>query len=409
MDFFNVVSVEEGREILMKNFGDYNFKTEHVDLEHSINRVLGEDIYSTINVPEFNRSTVDGYAIKVEDSHGANQSIPSIINILGEVMMGEEINSSIKSGESFYVPTGGMIPEGSDGVVMVENADKMDSSTLLIYKPISQGENINYKGDDIKKGELILEKGRKITTGVIGVLAALGISKVCVYCKPGFYIISTGDEIIGIEDELTLGKIRDINSYTLGSLVHNVGGIVVGRKIVKDSYELLQNEVKKALDISDIVLLSGGSSVGTRDYTGKVINSFDGKGILFHGLAIKPGKPTIVGEANGKLICGLPGHPVSSIIVFKALLEYYIRKKMGVAEIIPRVKAIMEYNFRSDPGKETYQMIELRQEGGIFHGTPSFGKSGMISLLSESQGYIIIGSHEEGIYKGEEREVYLLQ
>ena len=409
MDFFNVVSVEEGREMLMENFGGYDLKTEHVDLEHSINRVLGEDIYSTINVPEFDRSTVDGYAIKVEDSHGANQSIPSIINILGEVMMGEAIDSSIKSGESFYVPTGGMIPEGADGVVMVENVEKMDSSTLLIYKPVSQGENINYKGDDIKKGELILEKGRKITTGVIGVLAALGISKVCVYCRPRFYIISTGDEIIGIEEELTLGKIRDINSYTLGSLVHNVGGIVVGRKIVKDSYELLQNEVKKAIDISDIVLLSGGSSVGTRDYTGKVINSFDGKGVLFHGLAIKPGKPTIVGEAGGKLICGLPGHPVSSIIVFKALIEYYLGKKMATTEITPRVKAIMDHNFRSDPGKETYQMIELRQEGGNFYGTPSFGKSGMISLLSESQGYIVIGSHEEGIYKGEEREVYLLQ
>ncbi len=409
MDFFNVVSVDEGRKILMENFGNYDIKTEYVDLEHSIDRVLGEDIYSAINVPEFNRSTVDGYAIKVEDSHGANQSIPSIINILGEVMMGEQTSSSIKSGESFYVPTGGMIPEGSDGVVMVEHVEKMDSNTLLIYKPISQGENINYKGDDIKKGELILKKGWKITTGAVGVLAALGISKVCVYCKPRFYIISTGDEIIDIEEELTLGKIRDINSYTLCSLVHNIGGIVVGRKIVKDSYELLQDEVKKAIDISDIILLSGGSSVGTRDYTGKVIDSFDGKGVLFHGLAIKPGKPTIVGEAGSKLICGLPGHPVSSIIVFKALLEYYIRKRMGIMEIIPRVKAIMDYNFRSDPGKETYQMIELRQEGENFYGVPSFGKSGMISLLSKSQGYIIIGSHEEGIYKGEEREVYLLQ
>ena len=408
MNFFNTVSVKEGREILTKNFGNYEIKTEYVDLEHSIGRVLGKDLYSTINVPEFNRSTVDGYAIKVEDSHGANRSIPSIINVLGEVMIGENIDFSIKSGESFYVPTGGMIPKGADGVIMIENVEKMDDNTLLIYKPISQGENINYKGDDIKKGELALEKGRKITTDVLGVLAALGISKVCVYCKPKFYIISTGDEIISIEEKLTLGKIRDINTYTLGSLVYEIGGTVVGRKIVKDNYELLQNEVRKAIDVSDIVLLSGGSSVGTRDYTSKVINSFDGKGVLFHGLAIKPGKPTIVGEAKGKLICGLPGHPVSSIVVFKALLEYYIRKKMGVKDILPRVRAIMDHNFPSDPGKETYQMVKLRQHDGVFYGTPAFGKSGMISLLSESQGYIIIGSHEEGIYKGEEREVYLL-
>lgn len=408
MDFFNVVSVEEGREILMENFKDYYFKTEYVDLDHSLNRILGKDIYSTTNVPEFNRSTVDGYAIKVEDSHGANQSIPSIIRVLGEVMIGEEINSSIKSGEAFYVPTGAMIPEGADGVIMIENVEKMDSDTLLLYKPISQGENINYKGDDIKKGELALEKGRRVTAEVIGVLAALGIPKVCVHRKPSFYIISTGDEIISIEEELAIGKIRDINSYTLSFLVHGVGGVVAGKKIIKDNYELLRDEVKKAMEISDIVLLSGGSSVGTRDYTSKVIDSFDGKGVLLHGLAIKPGKPTIVGEAGGKLICGLPGHPVSSIIVFRALLEYYIRKKMGITEITPRVKAIMDHNFRSDPGKETYQMVRLRQEEGIFYGTPSFGKSGMISLLSESQGYIIIGSHEEGVYKGEEREVYLL-
>ncbi len=407
MDFFNVVSVKDGRKILMENFKDYEFCTEYVDLEHSHNRILGEDVYSTINVPEFNRSTVDGYAIKVEDSHGADRSIPSIINILGEIMIGEKTDSSIKSGEALYVPTGGMIPKGSDGVIMVENVEKMDDNTLLVYKPISQGENINYKGDDIEEGSLALKKGREITAEVLGVLAALGIPKVCVYRKPKFYIISTGDEIIDIDEELTLGKIRDINSYTLASLVRGIGGTVVGRNIVGDDYQLLKDKVKKAIDISDIILLSGGSSVGTRDYTDKVIDSFNGKGVLLHGLAIKPGKPTIVGEANGKLICGLPGHPVSSIIVFKALLEYYIRKKMGMTKIAPKVKAVMDHNFPSDPGKETYQMLRLRQKGEILYGTPVFGKSGMISLLSESQGYTIIGSQEEGVYKGEERDVYL--
>lgn len=408
MDFFNVVTVEEGRTILMDNFKDYEFKREYIDIEDCLDRVLGEDIFSPINVPEFNRSTVDGYGIKVGDSHGANQSIPSIINILGEVKMGEAIKCSIKSGESFYVPTGGMIPEGSNGVIMIENTEKMDEDTLLIYKPISHGENIIYKGDDIKKGDLALEKGRKINTEALGVLAALGISKVDVYCKPKFYIISTGDEIIGIEEELTLGKIRDINSYTLSALIHNIGGVVVGKKIVKDDYELLQDEVKKALDISDIVLLSGGSSVGTKDYTKKVIDSFNGKGVLLHGLAIKPGKPTIVGEANGKLVYGLPGHVVSSIIIFKVLIEYFIRTKLGTKEITPRVNAIMDHNFASNPGKETYQMVKLRQENGVFYGTPTFGKSGMISLLSKSQGYIIIGAQVEGINKGEEREVFLL-
>lgn len=408
MEFFNVVSIKEGRTIMRDNFKDYELGIEYVNIENCLNRIIAEDIYSNIDVPEFNRSTVDGYSIKVEDSHGANESIPSIINILGKVNMGEVIKSSIRSGESYYVPTGGMVPEGSNGMIMIENTEKLDESTLLLYKPISEGENIIYKGDDIKKGELALEKGRKINTEVIGVLAALGLAKVPVYSKAKFYIISTGDEIISIEEELSLGKIRDVNSYTLSALIKNIGGEVVGKSIVKDVYELLKSEVEKALEISDIVIISGGSSVGTKDYTHKVIDSFNGKGVLFHGLAIKPGKPTIVGEANGKMICGLPGHVVSSIIVFKALLEYFIREKLRTKEITPRVKAIINHNFPSNPGLVTYQMVKLREEDGVFYATPTFGKSGMISLLSNSQGYIIIGAHEEGIYKGEEREVFLL-
>ena len=408
MEFFNVVSIKEGRSIMKENFKDYKFTLQYINIDNCLNRVLAEDIYSKINVPEFNRSTVDGYSIKAEDSHGATSSIPSIINILGEINMGEAIKSSVKSGEAYYVPTGGMIPEGANGMIMIENTEKMDENTILLYKPIFQGENIISIGDDIKKGELALEKGRRINAEVLGVLAALGVFQVPVYSKPKFYIISTGDELISIEEQLTLGKIRDVNSYTLTALIENVGGEFVGKSIIKDVYDLLQDEVKKALEISDIVLISGGSSVGTKDYTHKVIDSFNGKGVLFHGLAIKPGKPTIVGEANGKLICGLPGHVVSSIIVFKALLEYFVREKLGIEEIAPRIKAIMTNNFPSNPGLETYQMLKIKEEDGIFYGTPTFGKSGMISLLSKSQGYIIISAHEEGINKGAEREVYLL-
>ena len=205
-----------------------------------------------------------------------------------------------------------------------------------------------------------------------------------------------------------MGKVRDINSYALISMAENLGCEVVGRNIVKDDYDLLRDEVEKGLLAADIVLLSGGSSVGTRDYTDKVIASFGGKGVLIHGLAIKPGKPTIVGEGNGKLILGLPGHPVSSIVVFKALVEEFIRKGFGVTDLPPQVKASMENNFPSSPGKRTYHMVRLKKEGDGYIASPSFGKSGMISLLSQSQGYIVIKEHEEGIYKGEERVVYLL-
>ncbi len=408
MDFFNVVTVDEANEIIDKNFSEYKFETELVDLIYGTNRILAEDIISHINVPEFNRSTVDGYSIIVEDSHGSTESIPGMLNNIGKVEMGEKPKSDILRGQAIYTPTGGMLPESATGVIMIENAELMDEDTLLIYKPISKGENIIYKGDDIKKGDVALKKGRKLSPEAIGVLASLGVSKVKVYKKPRFYIISTGDEIIDIDEELTMGKVRDINSYALISMAENLGCEVVGRNIVKDDYDLLRDEVEKGLLAADIVLLSGGSSVGTRDYTDKVIASFGGKGVLIHGLAIKPGKPTIVGEGNGKLILGLPGHPVSSIVVFKALVEEFIRKGFGVTDLPPQVKASMENNFPSSPGKRTYHMVRLKKEGDGYIASPSFGKSGMISLLSQSQGYIVIKEHEEGIYKGEERVVYLL-
>ncbi|CCQ96202.1 MoeA protein [[Clostridium] ultunense Esp] len=408
MDFFDVVSTQEARNRIMRNFKEYEFKIEEISILEATDRILAESIYSNINVPEFNRSTVDGYAIKFKDSQGASESVPSLFNILGEVKMGETPKSSIKSGETMYVPTGGMIPEGADGMVMIEYTEKLDEENLMVYKPISFNENIVLKGDDIKKGEMVLKKGRRINPEVVGVLAALGIPKVKVYKRPKFYIISTGDEIIDIDEELELGKIRDINSYTLYSTIVKLGGEITGKTIVKDDYELLRKEVDKAIAISDIVLISGGSSVGTRDYTGKVIDSFNGKGVFVHGISIKPGKPTILGEGKGKLIVGLPGHPVSSIIVFKTIVEEYIYKKMGVIDYKLKTKVIMDFNFPSSPGQETYQMVKLENRDGKIYATPSFGKSGMITLLSNSDGYIIIKPYEEGIYKGEEREVYLL-
>lgn len=408
MDFFNVVSVEEAQRKVVEVFEDYIFEKEYIPLLETTHRILGEDIISNIDVPEFNRSTVDGYAIKSKESHGASESMPSLFNIIGEVHMGEVSKYNIKSGEAVYVPTGGMVPEGADGMVMIENTEKLDESTLMVYKSISFNENMILKGDDIKIGEIALEKGRRITPESIGVLAALGILQVNVYKKPKFYIISTGDEIIDLDEKLELGKVRDINSYALHSLIIRLGGEVVERTIVRDDYNLLRNEVEKAIGISDIVLISGGSSVGTRDYTAKVIDSFEGAGVFVHGMSIKPGKPTIVGEGEGKIIFGLPGHPVSSIMVFKAIVEYYVRHKMGIIDFTPKTKAIMDFNFPSSPGRETYQMVKLKEKDGKLYATPNFGESGMITLLADADGYIVIKTHEEGVYKGEEREVYLL-
>lgn len=408
MDFFNVVSVNRAKELILENFIDYKFETEVIDILNSQNRILSKDIISEVDVPGFDRSTVDGYAIDVGDSYGASESIPSILDIIGEVKMGKLENRKVVAGKTMYVPTGGMIPKGASGMIMIENTEKMDENTILLYKPISHGENIISRGDDIKRSSLILKKGRKTDASAMGVLGSLGIKNVEVFKRPKFYIISTGDEIIDIDEELTPGKIRDINFYSLYGLIEKLGGEVVGKQIVMDDFTLLKAATDRAIDLSDIVLISGGSSVGTRDYTYKVVDSFQGRGVFIHGMSIKPGKPTIIGEAKGKLVIGLPGHPVSSIIVFKALLEEYINKKLYVEHVIPQVNAKVEFNFPSSPGKTTYQMVRLEKRQGEYFALPSFGKSGMISMLSNSQGYIILEEYEEGIYKGEMRTIYLL-
>lgn len=407
MKFFNTITVNEAVETMNENFKDLTIGTESVDILNARGRILSKDIYSTINVPEFNRSTVDGYAILSRDSHGSTPSIPAMLNIIGKVEMGQYIDKEIKSGQAMYVPTGGMLPKGADGVIMIEDVELMDDTTLLTYKPISDGENIILKGDDIKKDELAIKTATKLNPEHVGVLAALGKTNIEVYEKIKFYIISTGDEIIDLDEELSIGKVRDINTYSLSAMIEELGGEVAGKNIISDDYDLLRNEVDKALDSSHIVLISGGSSVGVMDYTHKVIDSFKGKGVFIHGLSIKPGKPTIVGEGKKKPIIGLPGHPISSIIVFKALVEEFVSEKINMKVIKPRVNAIVASNFPSSPGKETYHMVKLKKDGNSYIASPVFGKSGMISLMSQADGYIIIKDHEEGIYKGEEREIYI--
>jgi len=407
MEFFRVVSVNDARDLIKNEFGNYRMGSEEVSLVQAQGRVLSDDVVSDINVPEFDRSTVDGYAIQVEDSHGATESIPSILEVLGEVLMGETPNYEVKTGQAVYVPTGGMMPMGATGMIMIENTEKMDQETVLLFKPISKGENMVFKGEDIKTGQVALQAGRRIGPNEIGVLASLGIKRVKVIKRPQVYILSTGDEVIDLDEELQMGKIRDINSYALSAMIKEMGAEVAGREIVKDNYELLMSGVKNALKEADIVLLSGGSSVGTRDYTHKVITDLKGKGVLAHGLSIKPGKPTIIGDGQGKLIVGLPGHPVSSIVVFKAIVQPYIQSLLKAPSHLRMVEAITTHNFPSSPGKETYHMVTLKEEDGKILATPSFGKSGMITLLSRSNGYIVIAEHEEGIDKGETREVYL--
>ena len=406
MDLFNVVSIKEAKDLIEKNFNVKPIK-EEVELLNSMDRVIYEDIISQINVPNFRRSTVDGYAVNSKDVAGASESMPAMMNYKGEVFMGKipEVNMDFP-GDCVYVPTGGMIPEGADSVVMVEYTERVHEDTVLINKPKAYGEKVVEIGEDIAKEEVIIKKGKRLRPYEIGVLSSLGITKVPVCRKPKVAIISTGDEIVDPNKDPKLGQVRDINSYILQASIIEDGGIPINYGIVRDDFNLLKNTVEKAIEDTDIVLISGGSSVGKKDVTIDVINSLGDPGVFVHGIAIKPGKPTIIGKAKDKIIFGLPGHPLSAAIVYKIIVKYYIDKIAGAKEEVFPIICKFNINYHSAKGREEYLPVTLNWERDEIIASPVFSKSGLISGFSKAYGFIKIDKNLEGIKKDEKVFVY---
>lgn len=406
MDLFNVVSIEEARNLIEKNF---NIKplSEKVKLLDSMGSVIYEDIISKINVPHFRRSTVDGYAVNSKDVAGASESMPAMMNYKGEVLMGKKPEVSIDfSGDCIYVPTGGMLPEGADSVVMVEYTEKVHEDTVLIDKATAYGENVVEIGEDISEGEVIIKKGKKLRPYEIGVLSSLGIYKVPVCRKPKVAVISTGDEIVAPHETPKEGEVRDINSYLLEACIIEDGGVPVNYGVIRDDFELLKSTVNKAVDEADIVLISGGSSVGKKDVTIDVINSLGEPGVFVHGIAVKPGKPTIIGKVKDKIVFGLPGHPLSAAIVYKVMVKYYIDKITGRQEEIFPIVCKFDINYHSAKGREEYLPVTLSWQGDEIIASPVFSKSGLISGFSKAYGFVKINKNLEGLKKGEKVFVY---
>ncbi len=396
LNFFKVASVSDAQDrissLLRRCRG-----IERISLRDSRGRILAEDIHSQEDVPNFNKSTVDGYAVLAKDTYGASESLPTILSNIGRIEMGEKPGFSLNAGQCAYVPTGGMLPEGSTGVVMVEYSEELGDEAFL-HSSVSNGENIIYRGEDISEGEIILDRGSEMTPENIGALAAAGVMELPVYRKTVFSIISTGDEIRDTSSGIETAQVRDINSYTIGASIEKFGGVVERASIIGDDLNLLKEEIEESFKESDVVILSGGSSVGTKDFTLKAIEELGGD-IIIHGISMKPGKPTIIGRIGEKLVVGLPGHPVSATMVFRALFE----KAMTGGMEIP-YKFTLAKDIHSTPGRTTYQTVTIEEGRAV----PTYGKSGVISLLSKAFGYIIIPSHKEGYRSDEVVEVYKL-
>lgn len=403
MELLNVDTLEEAREKLLKSSEKITMKTEYVYISHATGRVLAENITATSAVPGFRKSTIDGYAVKARDTQGITDSIPGFFQITGEVKIGTPAVKRLKSGECMYVPTGGMIPDGADAVVMIEYAENLTNEQVALYDSVSPGRNIISEGEDIKKGEILLKAGKLIRPQESGALAACGYANVKVFAKPTITIISTGNELVDITTEPAAGQIRDINTYTIEAQCRTAGIEVVKKAVLKDEEALLKRMIKKTMEYSDIVVTSGGSSQGKQDFTADVIDSISSPGVFTHGIALKPGKPTIIAfdEKTETVLMGLPGHPAAAMIVFELLVMWLIRKKMGMSEKI-KIIANMESNVAAGAGRATCQMVELRKTARGYSAKPILGKSGLITTLTRSYGYTIIEHNKEGLKEGEQ-------
>lgn len=408
MQFFKVKTVEETFQLIDELIPATN-KTEVRKLENALHYILAEPIIATENVPGFDRSTVDGYAVRASDTYGSSESMPGFLNMAGEVKMGETASLPVGQGQAIYVPTGGMLPPKSDSVIMIEHCEDI-AGLLNTYKQVAPGENVIKKGEDIKEGEVLLEAGICLRPQELGAIAALGMTEVTVFRRLKVGYLSSGDEIVPFETKtIEVGQIRDINHLTIAGLANEWDIDVVYGGIVKDDYTIFQQKAEEIYNEVDCLILSGGSSVGAKDYTTEVIQSLGDPGVFVHGISIKPGKPTILALANDKPVIGLPGHPASAMIIFRLFGERILKKLSGrTLERKPdRVFAKITKNIPSAPGRSDYIRVRLLEKDGEWWAEPIIGKSGLITTLVKSDGIVEIHSEKEGILQGESVPVIL--
>jgi len=317
--FKKLVSLDEAKQIIAESFPSKPVGKESIPLEHAYNRILAEDAVAPLDVPPFSRSTMDGYAVKAEDTFGADENRATALKLCGRVRVGEPPKVTIEKGTTAEIVTGAPLPEGADAVVMFEDTVQKED-TVLVHTSVSRGENLMKAGSDIHKGETALRKGQTLAAYEIGVLAALGVTDVKVYKRPKVTILSTGAEVVEPGEPLPAGKIYDINAHALSAAVIECGGEPVNLGIVEDESQKMETTLKKALSMADMVITSGGVSVGPTDIIPKVLNTLGKPGVIVYGIAIKPGKPTTVAVINGKPVFSLPGHPTSALMIFQLLV-----------------------------------------------------------------------------------------
>ncbi len=404
--FFKVKTPDEVRKIL-KDIAR-PLSAENASIEDGLGRVLAEDVKSPVDLPGFDRAIMDGFAVRARDTFGASAGAPAYLRLAGEVKMGEAASVKTSPGEAVRVATGSMMPEGADAVVMVEYTDFLDDETVEIVSGVAPGDHVVGKTEDLHKDEILIRRGHIIRPQDAGALAGVGITSVKVSRQPRVAIISSGDEVIPPDQELRIGQIRDINSYSLACLARQAGAVPLKMGIVRDDFDSLKSRLSEGMEKADIALISGGSSVGARDVTMDVIRSFDGAEVLVHGVSVRPGKPIIIGKVGDKYLFGLPGNPVSVMVTFDLFVGFLIALLNGARQPIwePRyVKARLSRNIASAPGREDYISVRLIKSGGDMLAEPVLGRSALISTMVKADGLIKIPLESEGLEEAAEVEV----
>jgi molybdenum cofactor synthesis domain-containing protein len=397
--FGALLQFSEAKEVVENNIIPVT-RVETVDIDDASGRVLAEDITATVYSPPFDRGAMDGYAVKAKDTFGSGQFNPKILDIIGELHAGDQVKQKINTGECIQIATGAMMPSGADAVVMVEDTEA-EGGKVKIFKAVYPKANVSKKGADIKKGTLIMKDGTFLDAGKIGVLACQGIENVKVYEKPRVSVLPSGEEVIAIGKRLKPGQVYDINSHTVASVVRENGGIPVTFGAVGDKHEEIKSTIKEALK-NDMVVISGGSSVGERDLLIDVLQELGE--IFFHGVQVKPGKPTIFAMIEGKPLMGMPGYPTSCLVNSYLFLLPAIRK---MAHLPPRrgetVEAKISRRVPGSVGRRQFLTVKVEDGDAI----PVFKESGAITSISEADGYIEIAQNIDMMEKGEQVTVKL--
>jgi molybdopterin molybdotransferase len=376
-----------------------------VAIFEALRRFSGQDIISPEDMPYFPRSTVDGFAVKAKDTLGASTNLPSILRFVGEVKMSEKPSINLSDGEALRIWTGGWIPQGADAVVMLENAS-LNQNIVEVYKPVAAGENVLKVGDDIKKGDLIIRKGKEIRAQEMAILQALGFFEVEVSRCPRVLIIPTGNELVEPWQDASHGRIRETNTVAVAGLNKDYCEKVERHPIVPDNREALKRAIRDNIADYDLIIVSGGSSKGAGDFATGAVEDFEGGEIIYHGVQISPGKPTIFARIKEKPIIGLPGHPVSSFVSTYLFILPFVKYLQGATKYLPEPSGYLKagIDIPSKPGREDWIRVK-RDNDKVF---PIFSESGVLSSLVKADGLIRIPENLEGVHAGEEVEFYLL-